>query len=126
MQRVQQDMRLTDNPTVRMPAQTAESEESEDTKATQQLPAITENTTLQSADPTLLAALKVPDTNMKTLDIVMEPISAISGAITTPISARMEFEAVIQEGGVIQIPEVFLRSGHARKGLRIRVIADLA
>lgn len=126
MQRVQQDMGRTDNATVRMPAQTANSEENDDTKATQQLTAITEQTTLHSTDPKVLESLRVPDGNMKTLDIVLEPISAISGAITTPLATRMEFEAVIQEGGVIQIPEVFLKNGHARTGLRIRVVVDPA
>jgi hypothetical protein len=122
LQRVQRDMGRTDNATVKMPAQTAASEESDDNKATQQLTAITEQTTLHGADPHLLASLKRPETSMKTLDVIMEPISAI----TMPLATRMEFEAVIQEGGVIQIPEVFLRNGHARTGLRLRVVVDPA
>lgn len=126
MKRVQQDMGRTDNETVRMPAQSAANEESDDNKVTQQLTAITENTTLQSADPQILASLKTPDTSMKTLDVLLEPIAAISGAITTPLATRMEFETVIQEGGLIQIPEVFLKNGHARTGLRIKVVVDPA
>ncbi len=127
MQRVQQDMRLTNDATVRMPAQSAPAEETEDdTKATQQLTAITERTTLQNADPELLAAMKGPDASMQTLDIEIIPLSAVSGAVTTPIATRMQFEAVIQPGGLIQIPEAFLKSGHARTGLRIKIIADPA
>lgn len=127
MKRVQEDMGTGNNATVRMPAQASPpvQDVDEDTKATQQLPAITERTALHSADPQLLAASRY-DNSMRTLDIEMVPISAASGAVTTPLSTRMQFEAVIQEGGWVQIPQVFLESGHARTGLRIRIVADPA
>ena len=128
MQRVQQDLGLTDHATVRMPVQKAAEEADEvdeDAKATMQLPAITDSTTQHNADPRLLASLKDTDAGMMTLDCVLEPVPG-SGQTTTPFTTRITFEAVIQPGGFIQIPQEFIKSGHARVGLKIRIVADPA
>jgi len=95
----------------------------------------TEHATVRMPVPDSFPTVPMPAVNFQALNAATQPID--SGMImdveveleplddfpTTQIPVRMEFEAVIEPGGVIRIPKKILDSGHVRPGMVLRVIA---
>lgn len=53
-----------------------------------------------------------------------EPLDRSDQISTTQIPIRLEFEAVIEPGGIVRIPRRFLESGHVRPGSKWVVVAS--
>ncbi len=53
-----------------------------------------------------------------------EPIDRSDQMSTTQIPIRLEFEAVIEPGGIVRIPRRFLESGHVKPGSKWVVVAS--
>lgn len=53
-----------------------------------------------------------------------EPIDRSDQMSTTQIPIRLEFEAVIEPGGIVRIPRRFLESGHVKLGSKWVVVAS--
>lgn len=56
------------------------------------------------------------------LDIELEPIDE-DHASTLQIPVRMEFEVVVEPGGVLRIPREMMQSGHIRPGMKLKIVA---
>jgi hypothetical protein len=84
---------------------------SEDARPTMPLPALTEATRNVSNSMVL-----------EELDIEIEPIDE-DRASTLQIPVRMEFEVVVEPGGVLRIPREMMQSGHIRAGMKLRIVA---
>lgn len=53
-----------------------------------------------------------------------EPLEHGDHVSTTQIPIRLEFEAVIEPGGIVRIPRRFLESGHVKPGSKWVVVAS--
>lgn len=53
-----------------------------------------------------------------------EPLDRSDQISTTQIPIRLEFEAVIEPGGIVRIPRRFLESGHVKPGSKWVVVAS--
>lgn len=59
---------------------------------------------------------------LQQLDIKMEAIDE-DHATTLQIPVRLEFEVVVEPGGVLRIPREMMQSGHIRAGMKLCVVA---
>lgn len=69
----------------------------------------------------LKAGTQPIDTDMIVeIDVELEPLDDYP---TSQIPVRMEFDAIVEPGGVLRIPKQIMDSGHVRPGMLLRIIA---
>lgn len=125
-----QDRGSTNHSTIKMPAQ--------DAFATVPMPAVGRDDAQSGGARQVQPDTKPIDVSMiqkllpvqeLELDLVPlgpddEPLDHSDHVSTTQIPIRLEFEAVIEPGGIVRIPKRFLETGHVKPGSKWVVVAS--